>query len=58
MVVLEPTGIDTMVFIELNDSAVWARSMPHNAREVSQSMFFTVDMKHMHLVDPSTDLII
>ena len=58
VVVLEPTGIDTMVFIELNDSAVWARSMPHNAREVSQLMCFTVDMKHMHLVDPSTDLII
>jgi len=38
VVVLEPTGIDTMVFIELNDSAVWARSMPHNARAVSQLM--------------------
>ena len=58
MVVLEPTGIDTMVFIELNDSAGWARSMPQNARAVSQLMCFTVDMEHIHLGDPSTDLII
>ena len=58
VVVLEPTGVDTMVFIELNDSPVWARSIPISAGEVGQSMQFTVDMKHMHLVDPGTDLII
>ena len=58
VVVLEPTGIDTMVFIELNDSAVWARSTPYDAKDVGQLMKFTVDMKHMHLVGPGTDLII
>ena len=55
---LEPTGMDTMVFIELNDSPVWARSTPIDAKDVGQVMQFTVDMKHMHLVDPRTDLII
>ena len=58
VVVLEPTGVDTMVIIDLNDSPVWARSTPVSAGEVGQSMQFTVDMKHMHLVDPGTDLII
>ncbi|MBJ80512.1 MAG: sugar ABC transporter ATP-binding protein [Myxococcales bacterium] len=58
VVVLEPTGIDTMVFIELNGSVIWARSTPLNAKKVGQAMEFTVDMSHMHLIDPRTDLII
>ena len=58
VVVLEPTGMDTMVFMKLNEVDVCARSVPRAAGEVGKSMGFTINMDHMHLVDPGTDRVV
>ena len=56
--VLEPLGMDTMVFIEINGHEVCARSAPIAVSAVGACMEFTVQMNQMHLVDPDTDLVI
>jgi multiple sugar transport system ATP-binding protein len=58
VLVLEPMGIDTMVFLELNEVEICARAEPKAAGTVGQSMRFTIDMSHMHLLDPKTDLVV
>ncbi|MCP5155550.1 MAG: sn-glycerol-3-phosphate ABC transporter ATP-binding protein UgpC [Ectothiorhodospiraceae bacterium] len=56
--VLEPMGMDTMVFFGLNGVDVCARSHPRAAGEVGRPMGFTIDMHQMHLIDPRTDLVL
>ena len=58
VVVLEPTGMDTMVFIKLNGVDACARSVPRAAGEVGKPMGFTIDMDHMHLIDPGTNRVV
>lgn len=58
ILVLEPMGMDTMVFIELGSSEVSARSDPKAVKGVGELMPFTIDMNHMHLLDPETDKVI
>ena len=58
VLVLEPMGIDTMVFLSLNGKEICARSEPKAARDVGQTMDFTIDMSHMHLLDPETDRVV
>jgi multiple sugar transport system ATP-binding protein len=58
VLVLEPMGIDTMVFLSLNGKEICARSEPKAARDVGQTMDFTIDMSHMHLLDPETDQVV
>ena len=56
--VLEPMGVDTMVYIEIGGEEVSARSAPKAVRPVGEQMEFTIDMAHMHLIDPTTDKVI
>jgi multiple sugar transport system ATP-binding protein len=56
--VLEPMGMDTMVFINVRDVEVCARSAPKAVAAVGQRMEFTADMNHMHLLDPVTDRVV
>ena len=56
--VLEPMGMDTMVFINMGVSEVSARSEPKAISGVGENMSFTIDMNHMHLLDPETDKIV
>jgi multiple sugar transport system ATP-binding protein len=56
--VLEPMGVDTMVFLELNGEEICARAAPHSVRPVGQAMAFTIDMSKMHLIDPQTEKVI
>jgi multiple sugar transport system ATP-binding protein len=56
--VLEPMGVDTMVFFNLNQVDVCARSAPRAVRAVGAQMEFTIDMNHMHLIDPATDKVV
>jgi multiple sugar transport system ATP-binding protein len=56
--VLEPMGVDTMVFLEINGEEICARAAPHSVRPVGQRMEFTIDMSHMHLIDPRTDMVV
>jgi multiple sugar transport system ATP-binding protein len=51
-------GMDTMVFINMGVSEVSARSEPKAISGVGENMSFTIDMNHMHLLDPETDKIV
>ena len=53
--VLEPTGMDTMVYFKINGKDVWARSVPGAVGEVGKPMDLTLDMNHMHLFDANSN---
>jgi len=54
----EPMGMDTLVYMDLDGIEMNARTEPRAVLEVGKSMSFTIDMGHMHLLDPKTGLII
>ena len=56
--VTEPMGVDTMVFIAIEGVDVCCRCAPKAAKGVNEMMTFTVDMSHMHLLDPQTDKVL
>ena len=56
--VLEPMGVDTMVFLNIEGKDIWARSAPEAVSAVDKQMPFTVNMNHMHLIDTAPDRII
>ncbi len=56
--VLEPLGVDTMVFIEINGREVCGRATPRSVAGEGARMRFTAHMDHMHLIDPDTDLVV
>jgi multiple sugar transport system ATP-binding protein len=56
--VTEPMGVDTMVFIDVQGIDVCARSATKAAKGVNEDMKFSVDMSHMHLLDPQTDKVL
>ncbi|HKI97436.1 MAG TPA: sn-glycerol-3-phosphate ABC transporter ATP-binding protein UgpC [bacterium] len=56
--VLEPMGMDTMVFTIINGEDVCARSTPNAVAPVGQNMDFSIDMSRMHLIDPRTDKVV
>ena len=57
VVVLEPMGMDTMVFINIGETEICTRSRPQAVSQPGQSMGFAVDMSQMHLIDPETNLV-
>jgi multiple sugar transport system ATP-binding protein len=56
--VLEPMGVDTMVFLEINGEEICARAAPHSVRPVGEPMQFTIDMTNMHLIDLRTEKVV
>lgn len=56
--VLEPMGVDTMVFFNVDGTGVCARAAPKSVTDVGESMAFTIDMNNMHLIDPTTDKVV
>ena len=56
--VLEPMGIDTMVFMSIEGEDVCARAAPRSVKDPGQDMTFTIDMQNMHLIDPTTDQVL
>ncbi len=56
--VLEPMGVDTMVFFSINDTELCARVTPSAAKAVGQNIKLTANMNNMHLMDPETDKVI
>jgi multiple sugar transport system ATP-binding protein len=56
--VVEPMGMETMVYFTVNGTEIAARVNPADAQQPGETMRFTADMRHMHLIDPSTDLVI
>jgi multiple sugar transport system ATP-binding protein len=56
--VTEPMGVDTMVFINVQGIDVCGRCQPKSAKKVGETMTFSADMSHMHLLDPQSDRVL
>jgi multiple sugar transport system ATP-binding protein len=56
--VVEPMGMETMVFFTIKGTEVCARVEPTAAGEAGASMQLHANMEHMHLIDPATNLVL
>ncbi|MBV8165737.1 MAG: sn-glycerol-3-phosphate ABC transporter ATP-binding protein UgpC [Alphaproteobacteria bacterium] len=56
--VVEPMGMETMVYFTVGGTEVSARVNPAAARGVGEPMRFAADLRHMHLIDPETNLVV
>jgi multiple sugar transport system ATP-binding protein len=53
--VVEPMGMETMVYFVMDGAEVCGRVDPSSAREVGERMRLVADLRHMHLVDPESE---
>ncbi|MGB1006513.1 MAG: ABC transporter ATP-binding protein [Thalassobaculaceae bacterium] len=53
--VVEPMGMETMVFFNIGAVEVSARVAPAAAGDAGQRMPLMADLRHMHLIDPESD---
>jgi multiple sugar transport system ATP-binding protein len=51
-------GMETMIYMTLNGAEVCARVSPAAAGSPGETMRFTADLRHMHLIDPANDRVI
>jgi multiple sugar transport system ATP-binding protein len=56
--VIEPMGMETMVFFSVGGIEVCARVEPTSARGPGQSMRLYANLNHMHLIDPDNHLVL
>jgi multiple sugar transport system ATP-binding protein len=56
--VVEPMGMETMVFFTVNATEICARVEPSAASGPGQPMRLYANLNHMHLIDPATDLVL
>jgi len=56
--VVEPMGMETMVFFTVNGTEICARVEPSAATGPGQPMRLYANLNHMHLIDPATDLVL
>jgi multiple sugar transport system ATP-binding protein len=56
--VIEPMGMETMVFFTVNGTEVCARVEPSTASTPGQPMRLYANLNHMHLIDPATELVL
>jgi multiple sugar transport system ATP-binding protein len=56
--VVEPMGMETMVYFKLDGAEVCGRVEPSSATAPGQSMRLCADLNQMHLIDPHTDLVL
>ncbi len=56
--VVEPMGMETMVFFTLNGTEVCARVDPAAAKAPGEPMRLSANLDHMHLIDPQTGLVL
>ncbi len=56
--VVEPLGMETMVFFTVNGEEVCARVDPSAARGPGERMRLAANVEHMHLIDPATDAVL
>src|SRR6476661_767398 len=56
--VVEPMGMETMVYFIVNGIEVCGRVNPEAAKSAGEVMPLVADMNHMHLIDPRTDLVL
>lgn len=58
MDLVESTGMETMVFFMIGGTEVCGRVESSSAVEPGQSMRLRANLSHMHLIDPTTNLVI
>ena len=56
--VVEPMGMETMVYFSLGNSEVCARVDPARVSAPGTTMRLYASVDHMHLIDPGTDLVL
>ncbi len=56
--VIEPMGMDTMVYFDLAATEICARCEPKSVQEIDTNMDFTIDKSHMHLIGPKTNKVL
>jgi multiple sugar transport system ATP-binding protein len=56
--VVEPLGIETMVFFPINGSEICGRVEPSSARSSGEPMRLYANLRHMHLIDPQNDAVL
>jgi multiple sugar transport system ATP-binding protein len=56
--VVEPMGMETMVYFAVNGTEICARVEPSAATASGQPMRLYANLNHMHLIDPPTGLVL
>jgi multiple sugar transport system ATP-binding protein len=56
--VVEPMGMETMVYFSINGSEVCGRVEPSSAKASGEPMRLYANVDHMHLIDPQTNLVL
>jgi multiple sugar transport system ATP-binding protein len=56
--VVEPMGMETMVYFAVNATEICARVEPSAATAPAQPMRLYANLTHMHLIDPQTGLVL
>src|SRR5262249_2467521 len=56
--VVEPMGMETMVYFMVNGTEVCGRVNPSAAGQPGQPMRLVAELGNMHLIDPQTDAVI
>jgi multiple sugar transport system ATP-binding protein len=56
--VVEPMGMETMVYFIVEGVEVCGRVNPEAARNAGETMSLVADLNHMHLIDPRTDQVL
>ena len=56
--VVEPMGMETMVYFGINGAETCGRVDPSRAATAGQKMQLDADLAHMHLIDPRTEMVL
>jgi len=56
--VVEPMGMETMVYFIVNGIEICGRVNPDAAKNAGEIMPLVADLNHMHLIDPRTDQVL
>jgi multiple sugar transport system ATP-binding protein len=56
--VVEPMGMETMVFFRVDGQEICGRVEPGSAAGPGETMRLYANMEHMHLIDPQTDQVL
>jgi multiple sugar transport system ATP-binding protein len=56
--VVEPMGMETMVYFIVNGVEVCARVAPNAAGNAGETMPLVADLNQMHLIDPRNDQVL
>jgi multiple sugar transport system ATP-binding protein len=56
--VVEPLGMDTMIHFKFGVRQISSLVDPYAAKDAGETMYFMMDMRKMHLIDPKTDKVV